>query len=273
MSPKKKDYLIAVDLEGVHGVVGEPYKTLTQSESEYKKAVSAATEEINVVVKALKECGVDRVVVWDNHGGGNNLDFSKIDPRVVRETCGARDRLDFADKYDFGGIAFIGYHAREGTLGAPLAHTYSSVSVQYFEIDGEQVGEIDIDSYLAAEKGVPCVFVASDDKCAEQVVSRFPSCSTVITKFGKGRNAAVFRNTGEVLSEIYAGVKRAVAADIRPVRLKTPCTFKVRFTRAEKAAEVKEKLFGRFGKTVSYGEDSHILVASIDSAQELRYFL
>ena len=41
------EYLIAVDLEGVHGVVGEPYKGLTSDHEEYAKAVENATDEVN----------------------------------------------------------------------------------------------------------------------------------------------------------------------------------------------------------------------------------
>ena len=73
------EYLIAVDLEGIGGVVGEPYKTLTESR-DYKISTENAAREINSAVKALFDNGATKVAVWDNHGGKNNLDFSKISP-------------------------------------------------------------------------------------------------------------------------------------------------------------------------------------------------
>ena len=54
------EYLISVDLEGVHGVVGEPYKSLTRA-SDFDTAVENAYFEINTAVKALFDNGADKV--------------------------------------------------------------------------------------------------------------------------------------------------------------------------------------------------------------------
>ena len=66
------EYLIAVDLEGIHGIVGEVNKTLTASK-DYPDACYAAALEINAVARALFDSGATKVAVWDNHGGGNNI--------------------------------------------------------------------------------------------------------------------------------------------------------------------------------------------------------
>ena len=42
--------LIAVDLEGVHGVVGEPYKGLLRELPDYAKAVENATKEVSISI-------------------------------------------------------------------------------------------------------------------------------------------------------------------------------------------------------------------------------
>ena len=67
-------YLVAVDLEGIHGVVGTPYEGLVFGSQEYEKAVENAIDEVNAVVKGLFEGGANLVAVWDNHGGKKNLD-------------------------------------------------------------------------------------------------------------------------------------------------------------------------------------------------------
>ena len=77
------EYLIAVDLEGIGGVVGLPNQTLNGS-PDYEVAKENAVKEINAATKALFDGGATKVCVWDNHGGGGNLDFSKIDPRVEK---------------------------------------------------------------------------------------------------------------------------------------------------------------------------------------------
>ncbi|MBQ8881842.1 MAG: M55 family metallopeptidase, partial [Clostridia bacterium] len=108
-----KRYLITVDLEGVFGVVGEKNIGLTRSIADYPVAVANATEEINTAVKALFDCGADEVVVWDGHGGGNNIDFDKIDTRATKidtRSLYCPQRFDNASLTEFCGAVFIGYH-------------------------------------------------------------------------------------------------------------------------------------------------------------------
>ena len=108
MEQMRKQYLVAVDLEGIHGVVGEPYKKLTAS-ADYFNAVKNATKETNAVVKGLFDGGAELVAVWDNHGNGKNLDFSKIDSRVIRvenPPMEKYERLSFA-KHSFLTVYYI----------------------------------------------------------------------------------------------------------------------------------------------------------------------
>lgn len=268
------EYLIAVDLEGVHGVVGEAYVGLKKEIADYKIAVEAATEEINVAVNALFDSGATKVAVWDNHAGGGNLDFSKIDARAT-EIVGAREnvrRMDFVKEHNFAGIIYIGYHSREGTLGGILAHTFSSTHIQYAKINGRPVGELDIDSYIAATYNMPPLFVASDNKGVEQLLAISPKAVGVITKFGKGRNEADFREDDIVLKEIYEGVARAVKANIPLCSCETPVDFEVRYTRMEYAAEVYKRAQSA-SIPVQYGDDAHTLQFKISAVNDMPYLL
>ena len=47
------EYLIAVDLEGIHGVVGEAFKGLSPDMDDYKVAVKNAYLEINTIANTL----------------------------------------------------------------------------------------------------------------------------------------------------------------------------------------------------------------------------
>lgn len=76
------EYLIAVDLEGVNNVVGYPYSGLSEGTEEYNKATEQAVLEINAAVKALFDGDATKVYVWDNHGSGKNIDFTKVDSRA-----------------------------------------------------------------------------------------------------------------------------------------------------------------------------------------------
>ena len=58
-----KEYLIAVDMEGVHDVMGEPYNVSVRpigvDTKQYATAVASATKEVNVAINALFESGAD----------------------------------------------------------------------------------------------------------------------------------------------------------------------------------------------------------------------
>lgn len=268
------EYLIAVDLEGIGGVVGKAYETLNGS-SDYEVAKENAVREINAAAKALFDSGATKVAVWDNHGSGKNLDFSKIDPRTVKvDNFSHKYRLDFANEHNFKGIIYLGYHAREGSFGGVLAHTFSSVSIQYAKIDGKPVGELEIDSYISATHGIAPLFLASDDVCVNQFKETSPATVTVITKYGKGRNAAELRDEDEVVKEIYEGVKQSVTANIPLVEVKCPIAYEARYTRAEKAAEMYERAKADDGiDSVKYGDDTHTLHFVVNSQNRFSYVL
>jgi len=263
------EYLIAVDLEGIGGVIGEPYKTLTES-CDYEISTKNAVKEINSAAKALFDNGATRVAVWDNHGGKNNLDFSKIDKRVEKVDWRAYTyRLDFAKDYDFKGIIYLGYHSREGTFGGVLAHTFSSIGIQYVKINGAEVGELEIDSYIAATYGISPLLVASDDVCVNQFKKSSPDTVSVITKYGKGRNKAELKDEVVVLEEIYNGVVKSLHSDIKPVGINCPLTLEVRYTRAEKAEEMYQKALLDDAVTTRYGNDTHTLFFEIKKANRI----
>ena len=117
------NFLICVDLEGIHGIVGERYQTLTHS-CDYAPACEAAVYEINAVARALFDKGAERVYVWDNHAGGGNVDTSLLDERITPVSHkGYPYRGDFASELSLSGVIFLGYHAKEGTPNGVLAHT------------------------------------------------------------------------------------------------------------------------------------------------------
>ncbi len=270
-----KDYLIAADLEGIHGIVGEPYKSLYPDVADYAKAIENAVKEINVAVKALFDAGAGRVAVWDNHGQGKNIDFSAIDARAVRvenPPMKRYERLSFAKNFAFAGIILLGYHSKEGSFNGVLAHTYSSAAIQYYKIGGKTMGEAEIDAYIAGELGIPVLFAASDDVCIGQIKDAIPGIRTVVTKIGKGRNAAEFIAEEKVLEEIYKGVQAAVREPNAPVRLQYPCGIEVNYTRPERAEEVLRKVRG-YGQDARFGETTHIVCSVLRGAQDLEAFI
>lgn len=271
------EYLIALDLEGVHGVVGEPANVSTFAipvgSGQYEAAKASAVQEVNAAVKALFDGGATRVVVWDNHGARDNIDFSLVDSRAEKLVLdGTKKRLTFLSDYNFKGIVFLGYHSKAGSVNGTLAHTYNGRDVQYIKLNGKQVGEFDIDSYIAGEYDVPPIFAASDDVCVGQVREHSPSTVTTLTKIGKGRRKAEFLDEATVLQEIEKGVKEAMKKEIPSTKLTFPCEFEIRYSTMELAEWYMEILPEKL-KGLRYGEDGHTLQATLQSIDDLRVIL
>ena len=268
-------YLVAVDLEGIHGVVGTPYEGLVFGSQEYEKAVENAIDEVNAVVKGLFEGGANLVAVWDNHGGGGNLDFSKIESRVIKITPSPMkkyERLLFAKNFAFDGILYVGYHSKEGSLNGVLAHSYYSKAVQYYKVNGIAVGELDIDSWAAAEYGIPPLFCASDAVGVQQAMAINENMQTVVTKYGTGRNTATLCDKQEVLTEMYQKAFHCVGMPVTPKKLNFPAELEIRYTRSEDAVKNMEKARS-YGQIVDFGEDSHIIKTEVRSFADIETFL
>ncbi len=254
------EYLVAVDLEGIHGVVGEPFLGLTAS-FDYSTACANAVLEINSLVSALFDNGATKVVVWDNHGNGKNINFNLVDKRAIRaDVTGNRRRMDFAQNYNFEKIFFVGYHSMEGTLNGVLAHSYSSVDIQYIKVNGTEVGEYEIDSWIAGNFDIAPAFASSDNVALNQIAKVHPNIVTVATKIATGRNSADFLPPQRVLQDIYNGGAKAVGATVCPIKLEGTVNVEVRFTRTEYAKKVLDKVLANGDATVCYGNDAHVLL-------------
>ncbi len=251
-----KEYLIAIDIEGIHGVVGEAMKTATEA-FDYELAMVNATKETNVIVRALFDCGAARVSVWPNHGSPRNFDVDNLDPRaeLIPKNLGRIPaRYYFREGHSYDGLFLVGYHAREGTRGGVLAHTYWSTGIQYIKLNGNPVGEVECDSYIAAWHGFPPLFVSSDAACVAQAEAALPGIRTVITKYGKTRNTADFVDEDALYEAFYRETVEAVKAPAPMQHMPLPTEMEIRYTRMEIAEE-------RFSKFLKNG-----LVATVDEA-------
>ena len=261
-------YLIALDLEGVGGVVGVPYSGLKKESEAWYQARAQAVLEVNAVAKALFDTGVDLVALWDNHGGGNNLDYSLLDERIeLIIPDRSKIRQAFGKTYGFDAMYFLGYHAMEGTIGAVLAHTFNSSEIQYMKINGKLVGEIERDKYYAGENGYAPVFFAGDDKACLEAKRVIPGIITVETKKGLSRNKAVLRDNDALISEIYDMAKVATEVKTTPEKLVFPLAFEVRYTRMEtaEAALIEAR---DAGIAANYVDDAHTVLFITENIEQ-----
>ena len=268
-----KRILFALDLEGVNNVVGEPYSGLVKDSPQWHVAKKQAALEINAAADALFASGAEKIGLWDNHAGGGNIDASDVDPRISLISYDKNlPRMYFADgEYDC--ICFFGYHAMEGTLGGVLAHTMSSKIVQYYKLNGKYIGEIDMDAYIAAEKGMPTVFFAGGNIACQQAERAVSGIVTVETKKELSRNEAIFRSNEDLFSDIRENIVKAVALPNYPRTLKYPSVMEKSFKRVEDAEKYLAYLH-RIGIDSSYpdddilGKDAHTVVSTVHNMDD-----
>ncbi|MDH7571387.1 MAG: M55 family metallopeptidase [Armatimonadota bacterium] len=143
--------------------------------------------DINSAVAAALRAGAEHVFVCDTHHGGGNIRLPEMlaDPRVTYHVKsrapvpgGMRwmPDLEHAD-----GLMLMGHHAKAGTEGAFLPHTWT-LEWADFRINGESVGEMGIEACFAGHWGVPTLLAHGDTACAREAAAFFPGVVTAAVK-------------------------------------------------------------------------------------------
>ena len=117
-----------------------------------------------------------------------------------------------------------------GTPNAPLSHTYSSLSIEYYKLNGEMIGEFGCRAALAGTFDVPTVFISGDDKAVAEARQLIPDIYGVETKQGLGQELALHlspQRSRELIQETAATACRNIA-EIAPFKIDPPYTFEVR---------------------------------------------
>ena len=249
-------------------MAGEPYQPIGHESEHWQIARTQAVLEVNAAAEALFDAGVEVVGLWDNHGGGGNIDPAALDPRITFISVDNKlPRMYFADgNYDC--ICFFGYHTMEGTLGGVLSHTMSSKVIQYYKLNGRYIGEVDMDAYIAASMGMPARFFAGGDLSCKQAKRAVNEILTVTTKEELSRNEAIFRDNDELLGDIKKTIVQAVQTEVDPHPLQFPAAFEKSYKRVEDAAKYLKRIRA-LGLCADHpddeilGKDGHTVVSTI----------
>ena len=208
---------IAVDLEGISGVVSEA--DTDREGAAAKRARGHMRADLDAALDGCTAAGADRIVVCDAHDDGRNLDVADL-PDHVTLNSGSPAPLSMVEGLapDCDGALFVGYHARAGTLGAVLEHTwsYKTYSVRVGELE---VGEFGVAALLAGEYGVPAVYLAGDDKVAAEASALVPGIATTVVKTGIRRTSAALCPPQEARSRMRDDVEAALRAKTWPAPL------------------------------------------------------
>jgi D-amino peptidase len=188
--------LLVVDLEGVAGV-DSPGALICETQ-EYARSRALLTAEVNAAVEGLLASGFQRVRVSDSHlsgSGATNLLMEALHPAVEPDFHGEDA---YAPRFfeDVQAVACLGMHAAAGQAGFG-AHTVDLMGA--WSCAGHGLSEADLVLGLAAEAGVPAVFVSGDDVLQARLDGRV---GYVRTKVALSVTRAYSRAPEEVLPEL-----------------------------------------------------------------------
>src|SRR5690606_27822444 len=129
-------FFILTDIEGVAGV--ERFsETRTRDESAKGPAMTQLAREVNACIRGIKEVYPEaKIDVWDGHGSGGLRPADLVGGEYIPGTV--KPSKDLAG---YAAMLFVGQHAMAGTAFAPFAHTYSSLHVAYYKLNGYFIGE------------------------------------------------------------------------------------------------------------------------------------
>ncbi len=209
---KKYNVFISFDLEGISAV--SSWREMKKDSQCLERVREIATQEVNAAVHGIRKSGkkIGQITICDAHAAGENLLVDELDEgvNVVKGTPRKYYMMHgISKKYDVA--FFIGYHAMAGTRYAGMEHTYSSASIYHIKINGQHVGESEINAALAGYFGVPLGLTTGDNLLVAEIRKFFgKNVETVVTKHGISRFATQCRHPKDVQYEIEIKAARAI---------------------------------------------------------------
>jgi len=231
---------VMTDMEGVAGVVSFEDQAFATGKY-YEQAKRLLTGEVNAAVEGLAEAGADDILVIDGHGDGGIV-YEELHPaaRLLhgRPFAPWRTTLDELTTGRDAAI-LIGQHAMAGTLDGNLHHTMSSQTVEYYKLNGKEVGETALFVLYQGALGVPLVFLSGDAAACREVEELVPGVVTAAVKQGLTRTCAVSLPVEASRKLIRQGVQKALRAHARrpiaPLKWPGPYVLEKRFLSPEPA--------------------------------------
>lgn len=228
MEAPLKRALLIVDLEGVAGV--DSLEDLAFGSEGYPRARELLTAEVNAAVEGFLAAGFQSVRVSDSHQCGSGQ--SNVLRGWLHDAAELCFEEDWYSRGMFAGVeavACLGMHAAAGAAGF-AAHTVDVLGA--WEVAGRRLSEADLVLALAAEEGVPAVFVSGDDVLEASLAGRV---GFVRTKQAQGPAGARSRAPEEVHSDL----RRAAQGPVRRVEplLEAPLVLAFKSARQANLAE------------------------------------
>ncbi len=256
-----KKVFISLDTEGLSGLT-----SWEEMSNDPSAAGKAYIRELNWIIDELFKSApeIEEITLCDSHARGENLPYGVYDdPRITMISGYPRQDYMLAtldSSYDM--LMLVGYHGMIGAKYALMDHSYSAAGLYNIRINGDYMGEVELNSYYAASLGVPLAFVAGDDILEEELSHTALKPEFVRTKEGLGRFAAKLYSPSALEKKFREGTRRAVercrAKDLPLVNAASPIRLEMDLatTVMADAVEMIPVVTRPAGRTIAYESES-----------------
>jgi D-amino peptidase len=132
-----------------------------------------------------------------------------------------------------------GHHAKSGTEGAFLPHTWTRDNWVDFRINVQSVGEIGIETCYAGHWNIPLIYVQGDEAACEETRRQFPGVVTSCVKWAKNSELATGLDAETGRKETAQGIAQAIArlrtGKMLPFKPTLPMTVTIQMTTVDVA--------------------------------------
>lgn len=204
-------FYVLTDIEGASGVT-------TYAQAEHTQfGIDMLMNDVKAVVEGLLSNPENEVILYDEHMDGCNLLMEELPESVLcvrGKPLESPEWKGIAGGYD--ALVMVGFHARAGSKGALLPHTYSLRNRNIY-VNGLPIGEIGIETMIAGERGVPLVLVSGDSAGVLEALKLVPQAVGVPVKIALGEMQAICyppQKTAKMLKE----AAMAIASTLPPAQ-------------------------------------------------------
>ena len=228
---------ISADIEGTTGLVSWSQCGRPRGDHfDYGFARRMMTHDVNAAVRGARKAGATRVVIKDSHGNSKNLLIDELESGVELISGHGSGRNGMMEGIDssFDAAFLIGYHAKAGTAGGIMEHTYTGRAHRLF-INEIELGEIGLSGATAGRLGVPLAMVSSDEMGCKEATDTILGVHTAITKFGSGRYMGRLLHPSETGPLIEKTAEAALKKLNKPWTFEGECIVRLEVNRTEDA--------------------------------------
>ena len=172
------------------------------------------------------------IVVVDCHGAGGPWTFNSLVPELLDPRCewvAHHTWSRYLDTLEAGcdAVLLVGMHAKAGTADGVLSHTISTVRWRHLWFNGQDVGEVGVNSAHCGYYDAPVLLVTGDEAvCRESTELLGDGLTTVAVKKGLSRYAARQIPPVRARQMIEDGARQALSdlSAVPPYQLSSPAT-------------------------------------------------